>query len=78
MVAPGDVFTLAVGPWAAGIPTQEIGTFGTVTVSSNLEDGVTVSFDVPGGSPTAVQIDELATDVWVYKSGVEFVRARVI
>lgn len=78
MITPSEVFTLAVGPWTEGTPTQEIGTFGTVSVSSNLDDGQTVTFDVPGESPTARQIDELATDVWVYKNGVLDSRCRVI
>lgn len=77
-VAPADVFTLAVGPWQDTQPSQEIGQFGSVSVSSNLDDGVEVSFDIPGRSPTARAIDELATDVWLYRESVAFVRARVV
>lgn len=78
MTLASEAFTLAVGPWTGGAPTQEIGTFGSVSVSSNLDAGKMVTFDVPGESPTARQIDELATDVWIYKNGVPDSRCRVI
>lgn len=77
-VAASDIFTLGVGPWTDSVPDQEIGQFGSVSVTFNLDDGADLSFDVPGLSPTARAIDELATDVWLFQSGVPFVRARIV
>lgn len=77
-VAVADVFTLGVGPWTNSDPIQEVGLFGSASVSLSLDAGPTVTFDLSGDSPGARQIDELATDVWVYLNGVTIARCRVV
>lgn len=54
----------AVGPWN-GVATQEITSFDSISVQSNFTDGDTISFSVLGSSPEALEIDELASDVWL-------------
>lgn|GEM_PF-3116117 len=76
-VAVADVFTLGVGPHTGAQPIQEVGLFGTASVAMSLDTGPTVTFDVAGDSPGARQIDELATDVWVYLNGATIARCRV-
>jgi len=77
-IAVADVFTIGVGPWTNSDPVQEVGLFGTVSLSMSLDAGSIVSFDLSGDSPGARNIDELATDVWLYLSGVVIARCRVI
>lgn len=77
MASAADLFTLAVGDWQVG-PQQEIGQFSAASLSLNLDAGAAVSFDVPGRSPTAEVIDELATDVFIYQAEQLFVRCRIV
>lgn len=73
-----SVFTVAVGDWQDDDPTQEVGQFGSIAISSNLDSGCEIAFDVPGNSPTARTISELASDVWLYRTGTKLHRYRVI
>lgn len=75
---PSDVFSIGVGPYTGSGPVQEVGTFSTVTVTQSLDTGTTVAFELPGTSPAARQIDELATDVWVYLAAATIARCRVV
>jgi hypothetical protein len=77
-LTPADIYTIAVGPWTGADPTQEVTSFGQVSISTNFDDGTQLSFDVLGGSPEAAQISELATDVWVYQLGAVWLRCRVV
>lgn len=73
-----NVFTIAVGDSSASSPSQEVASFDTLGLSLSLDAGGECSFTVPGNSATAQIINELASDVWVYKSGVIFARYRII
>lgn len=76
--AAADIYTIAVGDWQADDPRQEVGAFGSIAISSNLDSGCECTFDVPGNSPAAQEIDELATDVWLYRSGSVRSRYRIV
>tara|TARA_R110002110_G_scaffold8621_1_gene43172 strand:+ start:69 stop:1145 length:1077 start_codon:yes stop_codon:yes gene_type:complete len=73
-----NVFTIAVGDSSSSLPVQEVASFDTLSLSLSLDAGGECSFTVPGNSPTALLINELASDVWVYKSGAIFARYRII
>lgn len=76
--AAGDRFTLGVGPWTGTVPTQELGQFSEVSLVFNADGGADLTLSLPGTSPAAQQIDELATDVWVYLDEAEYARLRVV
>lgn len=78
MTAAADQFVLAVGPWTDSAPSQEVRRFGTVSYRSYLDGGVDISFDVPGNSPSAAELSELYTDVWLYRNEVPYARCRVV
>lgn len=64
----GDVnfnLTLAIGPSSGSAPVQEVTSFGSVTITFDLESGSNLQFVARGNSPEAAYIDELATDVWL-------------
>lgn len=78
MAIAENIFTIAVGNSANSLPSQEVASFDTLSLSLSLDAGGECSFTVPGNSATALLINELASDVWVYKSGVVFARYRII
>lgn len=57
--------TLAVGPSSGSAPVQEVTSFGSVTLTFDLESGMDVQFVCRGNSPEAAYVDELATDIWL-------------
>lgn len=72
------IFTVAVGDSSASVPKQEVASFDQMALSSSLDGGCDVSFTVPGNSATARLINELASDVWVYRHGSVFQRYRIV
>lgn len=70
-------FTLAVGPATGTRPVQEVTDFLSWTLDNNLDDGCSISFSTRGDSVAAVLIDELATDVWLYRDSTLVQRFRV-
>ena len=78
MALTEDIFTVAVGDSSASIPKQEITSFDSMSLNSSLDGGSDVAFTVPGNSATARLINELASDVWVYRNGSIFQRYRIV
>jgi hypothetical protein len=70
-------FTLAVGPATGTRPIQEVTDFDSWTLDNNLDDGCSISFSTRGDSSAARLVDELATDVWLYRGPVLVQRFRV-
>lgn len=70
-------FSLAVGPPNAG-PVQEVIDFNQWTLDNNLDDGCSISFEIRGSSVAALSIDELATDVWLYRGSSLYQRFRIV
>lgn len=70
-------FTLAVGPATGSRPVQEVTDFLSWTLDNNLDDGCSISFSTRGDSVAAALIDELASDVWLYRGSVLVQRFRV-
>lgn len=70
-------FTLAIGDPATG-PDQQVTDFEDWSLEWSLDEGCSLSFTTRGNSPAAVLIDELATDVWLYKDSVLWKRLRIV
>lgn len=70
-------FSLAVGPATGTRPIQEVTDFVSWTLDNNLDDGCSISFSTRGDSIAASLIDELATDVWLYRAAALVQRFRV-
>ncbi len=70
-------FSLAVGLPSTG-PVQEVIDFGQWSLDNNLDDGCAISFDIRGNSVAAQAIDELATDVWLYRGSALYQRFRIV
>jgi hypothetical protein len=70
-------FTIAVGPNTGTRPIQEVTDFQSWTLDNNLDDGCSISFQTRGDSIAASLIDELATDVWLYRGPILVQRFRV-
>jgi len=60
-------FTLAVGPSTGSRPVQEVTDFVSWTLDNNLDDGCSLAFTTRIDSPAAQVIQELVTDVWLYR-----------
>jgi hypothetical protein len=60
-------FSLAVGPSSGSRPVQEVTDFDSWTLDNNLDDGCSLSFTTRIDSPAAQVIQELATDLWLYR-----------
>lgn len=58
-------------------PTQSLATFDSWTLTRNLDDGCSMTVQMPANSISGVQIKELETDIWIYKNGVAVDRFRV-
>lgn len=67
--------TLAVGTQTA--PQMEVTDFSSFTIDNNLDDGCTIQFDTRGYSSAAPFIDELMSDIWLYRGSNLFQRFRV-
>lgn len=70
-------FTITVGPPSTG-PLQEVTDWLGWQLDETLDDGSTFTFSTRGNSVAAQQIDELATDVWLFKDSVLYRRLRVV
>jgi hypothetical protein len=83
-------YTWSIGPWVSGASAHTIwATVGGAPqmqlmnatgrkLSAKLIEPSDVSFTLPGGSAEALMIEELITDVWVYRNGVSLFRGRVL
>jgi hypothetical protein len=69
-------FTLAVGPPSSG-PVVQVTDFDSWTLDNNLDDGCSLQFTARGNSVAALAIDELATDLWLYRGSTLHQRFRV-
>lgn len=70
-------FTIAVGPSTGSRPVQEVTDFISWTLDNNLDDGCSITFTTRGDSVAAALIDELVTDVWLYRGPTLVQRFRV-
>lgn len=70
-------FTLAVGPSSGSRPAQEVTDFTEWALDNNLDDGCSLTFATRLDSPAAQQIEELVTDVWLYRGSTVVQRFRV-
>lgn len=68
-------FTLAVG--TSG-PVQQVTDFDAWTLDNNLDDGCSIAFTLRGNSVAALIIDELVTDVFLYRGPTLFQRFRIV
>lgn len=75
---PAPRIQLAIGPGTGSAPTQVVTSLSNGNVKDSLAGGPSLSFTMPGRSPAALASDGLATDVWVYKSGVLWQRCRML
>jgi hypothetical protein len=71
-------FTVSVGPYSGTGPTQALTFYDSWTLDRNLDDGCTFSFAIPGYVPEADAINELDTDVWLYRDGILDQRFRIV
>lgn len=70
-------FTVGIGPATGTRPIQEVIDFDQWTLDNNLDDGCSLSFTTRGDSVAASLIDELATDIWLYRGPLSVQRFRV-
>jgi hypothetical protein len=73
-----DRISFAVGPRTGSVPTQPVTLFSSATVKRNLGAGPEVTLTLPARSPAGLVTDGLTTDLWVYKNGALFDRARIL
>lgn len=71
-------YQIALGAATGTSPTQVLTAFESWTLERNLDDGCSLSFSVPGNSLPAVLLEELETDLWLYRDGVLEQRFRVV
>jgi hypothetical protein len=69
-------FTLAIGPTSG--PVQQVTDFDSWQLDNNLDDGCSIQFSLRGNSVAAQLIDELATDVFLYRGSTLYQRFRVV
>ena len=70
-------FTLLIAD-TAGATLAEVADFGGWTLTENIDDGCTISFDTRGDSPAGIAIDELASDVLLYQDTTLIQRTRIV
>lgn len=75
---PSARLTFAIGPATGDQPEQEVTAFSAATVKRNLKSGPETAFTFPANTPAALLTDGLATDVWVYRNGGLWIRARTM
>lgn len=78
MTEASEVFTVAVGDAQAAAPKQEVASFDSLSLSMSLDAGSDASFTIPGSSPSANVVNELASDVWLYRFGSIIARYRIV
>lgn len=71
-------YILGVGPAAQGRPSQIINDYTDWTLDNNLDEGCSFEFQSRGRSLGAALIQELDTDVYVYREGVLEQRFRIV
>lgn len=72
------VWTWAAGPWRTGAPQNELTTSGgTRRLICRLLDPSEATITLNGFGSDASLIDELVTDLWIYRDGVSLFRGRV-
>jgi hypothetical protein len=71
-------FTLAVGDYTLSAPEGQVIDFEEWTLTNNLDEGCDIQFTARGNSTTALLIDELVTDVWLYRGSALYQRFRII
>ena len=69
-------YTVLVGP-AAGPPAQELD-FISWSWSRSLDDGCTFSFEAQYDTPGVETVEELASDIWVYRGATLQQRFRIV
>lgn len=72
------LFSIAVGDPTLGAPEQEINSYEAWTLTNNLDEGCSLEVSLRGNSPAALLIDELATDLWLYREGTLIQRFRIV
>lgn len=71
-------FVIGVGPAAQGRPSQIINDYTDWTLDNNLDEGCSFQFQSRGRSLGAALIEELDTDVYVFREGVLVQRFRIV
>lgn len=71
-------YQLGIGDPTASEPSQDVTLFESWELERNFDDGCTFTFNVPGDSPAAALLVEMATDVWIYDRGVADQRFRIV
>ena len=71
-------FTLAVGDPTLAAAEQEITSFEQWTLTNNLDEGCSIQVTMKGNSQAALLIDELVTDIWLYRGSALEQRFRII
>ena len=71
-------FTLAVGDATLSAPEGQVIDFEEWTLTNNLDEGCDIQFTARGNSTTALLIDELVTDVWLYRGSSLYQRFRIV
>jgi len=72
------LFSIAVGDATLPAPEQEILSFDAWRLTNNLDEGCSLEISFQGNSQEALVVDELASDIWVYRGGVLYQRFRVV
>lgn len=73
-----NYFTLAVGDPTLAAAEQEITSFEGWTLTNNLDEGCSLQVTMKGNSPAALLIDELVTDIWLYRGSTLEQRFRIV
>ena len=71
-------YQIAYGPYTNTTPTQTLTAFFTWELTRNLDDGCALRLSLPANTIPGVQIQELQTDLWLYRDGVLQDRFRVV
>lgn len=76
-VAAVTGYSVAIGPRTAADPISEV-SFDAVRLAMNLDDGNELGFSISATDPAAQYLDELATDVWLFRGGAVWQRHRIV
>lgn len=71
-----DLWSFAVGPWT-GLPDWQLSRATARKVTWRLSAPSDASFNLDGTSRDATRIEELVTDLWVFRNGFPLYRGRV-
>ena len=72
------LYKIAVGDPTLSAPEQEVTSYEQWTLTRNLDEGCSLEISLPGDSPAALLIDELVTDLWLYRGGSLSQRFRIV